>query len=120
MNIEDLLKNRTLEFIELWNHNKLHEVKGYLKEDIIVYSPNISIIYPENNDGFIKGIDQVIEYWALLIKHAGTFTFTLESFNKNDHDIYTISKIEGRHERLYTWFNYNEYGKITKLKFEYK
>jgi|688.fasta_scaffold224850_2 hypothetical protein len=120
MKIEELLLDITKKFIAYWNDWNFESLKKYLRDDVVVYSPNIQLIYPENTSGKIEGKDNVIKYWFELQKNAGSYVFTLESFHKEGNSVYTISHIEGRAIKLYTWYIYNEYGKITELKFEYK
>lgn len=120
MPIAAILKSLTEEFIERWNNWEIDKAVAFLKEDVIVYSPNIKLIYPENAECKIVGKQKVHDYWNILHKHMSNTRFKLESFNKLEHEIYTISSISDRTEKLYTWFTYTEYGKISMLKFEYK
>lgn len=120
MKIENILIDLTKKFIQQWNGEDMDSIRNYFREEVVVYSPYISMIYPNNTTGKIEGREQVIAYWIELRKLYKTFKLTLESFEKIDHTVFTVSLIEGRKEKLYTTYVYNEYGKILELKFEYK
>lgn len=120
MPIQDLLKNLTEQFIELWNNSELEQIGHFFKEDVVIYSPNISKIFPDNLEGKIIGKSNVIVYWQMLIQYTGEIKVELESFEKIDRQINTVSKIIGRVEKLYTQYSYNEYGKVIEIKFDYK
>lgn len=120
MQIKDLIKKITEDFIVLWNNNELENALVFLKEDIVVYSPLIKIIYPENFESKIEGKENLREYWRILISKNLSMKFRLESLHKIEQEVFTISSIEGKNEKLYTKFTYNEYGKIIELHFEYK
>lgn len=120
MPIASIIKSLTEEFIDRWNNWEIDKAVAFLKEDVIVYSPNIQLIYPENTECKIVGKKNVHAYWTILHQLMKNTRFKLESFNKLEHEIYTISSISDRTEKLYTWFTYTEYGKISTLKFEYK
>lgn len=120
MLIEHIIKEITLEFIDHWNKLDIAKVVTYLKEDVILYSPNINLIYPDNKENKIIGKNNVYNYWTLLKNNFSHMIFTLETFKKIDDYVYIISEIEGKNEKLYTTFRYNEYGKIIEIKFEYK
>lgn len=119
MTIEELLKDLTHEFIQLWNDWKIDELGNFFKEDIIVYSPYITVIFPDNKEGKIQGKQEVLEYWRLLKNIGYDKKFTLEDFRREDHIVTTIFKINDGEQRMVTSYVYNEYGKMSELKFEY-
>lgn len=120
MRIEDLMKKTTEEFIQLWNKWDLDAAMKYFKDDIVFYSENVSKIYPENTEGKLVGRENVRLYWIELKRQIGELKFELEDFKKVDNQIFTISRIIGQDKKLHSFFTYNEYGRLTELRFEYK
>ena len=120
MQIEAIIKRLTEEFIHHWNNWDMEKMSGYLHEDVVVRSPFVSSVFPENSDQCIKGRREVLEYWRRLEPLSSDLKFSLESLEKKDHKIYTVSSVWGEDYKLYTQFCYNEYGKVYELVFEYQ
>lgn len=119
-NISTLIQEITSEFVKFWNHGELDQLPKFMHTDIVVHSPYISIIYPENTDNMIKGSEDVIKYWTILRDRVGIFQFKLLELKRVGHRVDTISAIEDNPVKMYTSFEYNEYGKIYNVKFDYK
>lgn len=118
--ISTLIQEITSEFVKFWNSGELDELPKFMHPDIVVHSPYISIIYPENTDNVIKGCEDVIKYWTILRDRVGIFQFELLELKRVGHRVDTISAIKDNPVKMYTSFEYNEYGKIYNVTFDYK
>jgi len=120
MQIEAIIKKLTEEFIHHWNNWDMDKMSAYLHEDVVVRSPFVHIVFPENIDHQIKGRQEVLDYWRRLQPMTTDLKFNLETLEKKDHKIFTVSTVQGEDYKLYTQFSYNEYGKVYELVFEYQ
>lgn len=119
MTIEELLKNLTHEFIQIWNEWRIDELGKFFKEDIVVYSPFITVVFPDNLEGKLAGKKNVLEYWRLLKNIGYDKKFSLVDFNRNGHTVTTTFAVDNSEQKMITTYIYNEYGKMSELRFEY-
>ena len=118
--ISTLIKEITSEFIYHWNRGEMDKLPVYMHPDIKISSPYICVVYPENKENSIQGRDQVLAYWNILRERVGIFEFELLEIERIGHKVNTISSIKGNPLKMYTSFEYNEYGKICDVIFIYK
>lgn len=120
MQIEAIIKRLTEEFIHHWNNWDMDKMALYLHEDVVVRSPFIATVFPENSESLVRGRQQVLDYWRRLQPLSSHLKFSLETLEKKDHKIFAVSSVSGEDYKLYTQFSYNEYGKVYELVFEYQ
>ena len=118
--ISTLIKDITSEFVHYWNRGELDKLPTYMHPDIVIRSPYINVVYPDNKENIISGRDNVIKYWSILRDRVGVFEFELLELERVGHRVDTISSIKGNPLKMYTSFEYNEYGKIYDVTFDYK
>jgi hypothetical protein len=106
--------------IACWNACTLEQMQPYLKEDVLVRSPNIPVIYPEQVSGFIQGREMVITYWYQLIKLSGPMKLSIDSLQREGDTIHLLLKINDTEKFLATTLRYNQYGKIIEFTFDYR
>lgn len=106
--------------IACWNACTLEQMQPYLREDVLVRSPNIPVIYPEQLSGFIQGREMVITYWYQLIKLSGPMKLSIDSLQREGDTIHLLLKINDTEKFLATTLRYNQYGKIIEFNFDYR
>lgn len=106
--------------IECWNAGTLEQMQPYLKEDVLVRSPNISVIYPERVSGYIQGRETVISYWYQLIQLNGPMKLSIVDLQREGDTICLSLKINNTEKFLATTLMYNQYGKIIEFTFDYR
>lgn len=106
--------------IACWNACTLEQMQPYLREDVLVRSPNIPVIYPEQLSGFIQGREMVITYWYQLIKLSGPMKLSIDSLQREGDTIHLLLKINDTEKFLATTLRYNQYGKIIEFTFDYR
>jgi hypothetical protein len=95
-------------------------MQPYLREDVLVRSPNIPLIYPEQVSGFIQGRGAVLAYWYQLIKLNGPMKLSIDSLQREGDTIHLLLKINDTEKFLATTLRYNQYGKIIEFTFDYR
>jgi hypothetical protein len=106
--------------IECWNACTLEQMQPYLREDVLVRSPNIPLIYPEQVSGFIQGRGAVLAYWYQLIKLNGPMKLSIVDLQREGDTICLSLKINNTEKFLATTLRYNQYGKIIEFTFDYR
>jgi hypothetical protein len=119
MMIEQLLKQLTEEFIQHWNNWEIDSLGKFFQEDVVVYSPYIKMVYPNNTEGMLKGKAAVLGYWRILKSIGFTKKFTQISFQREGQTVYASFLIDNGPEKMHTTYVYNEYAKMSMLKFDY-
>lgn len=117
--IEQLLKQLTEEFIQHWNNWEIDSLGKFFQEDVVVYSPYIKMVYPNNTEGMLKGKAAVLGYWRILKSIGFTKKFTQISFQREGQTVYASFLIDNGPEKMHTTYVYNEYAKMSMLKFDY-
>jgi hypothetical protein len=106
--------------IECWNACTLEQMQPYLREDVLVRSPNIPLIYPEQVSGFIQGRGAVLAYWYQLIQLNGPMKLSIVDLQREGDTICLSLKINNTEKFLATTLRYNQYGKIIEFTFDYR
>lgn len=119
MRFEDIIKLISTEFTEAWNNWDIEKAMTYLANNVVIRSPKISIVYPDNIECEIKGKAAVKEYWDRLKEMSENYRVYQTSIVKEGREVVTVNKVIGHDIIIRETFIVNEYGKIEYLKYEY-
>lgn len=119
MKFEDIVILISEEFTLAWNNWDVEKLIKLLAEDVTIFSPQISNIYPENTMNTLKGKKAIEAYWTLL-KKKNAFLVKQISIKKVDREIKTVNIMIEGNLIIKETFRLNEYGKIDYLKYEYE
>lgn len=119
MKFEDIVILISEEFTLAWNNWDVEKLIKLLAEDVTIFSPQISNIYPENTLNTLKGKIAIEAYWTLL-KKKNAFLVKQISIKKVDREIKTVNIMIEGNLIIKETFRLNEYGKIDYLKYEYE
>lgn len=116
MSFEIIIAQITSDFIKFFNKRDFDSLRKLLTNDFYTISDSVKKVYPENTDGKIAGLENVIAYWE---KYTSAFPdVKIESGNyKISHEGKNIT-YEGRLENgkeFISRFVMNEYAKIESL-----
>lgn len=117
--IETKIRQFTLEFIDFWNLGDLDSLSQYMKPDIRLTSPLLSLVYPEHFGCELKGREEVILYWKRLQQIRPNMILDLKDFQRKEHDILLIAAMRNEPMEVQVSFRYTQYGKIEELHFLY-
>ena len=118
MKFDDIVILISEEFTLAWNNWDVEKLIKLLAEDVTIYSPQISSIYPENKSNKLHGKIAIEAYWTLL-KKKDAYKVNQISIKKVDREIKTVNLVIGSNLIIKETFRLNEYGKIDYLKYEY-
>lgn len=119
MTFESLIRRISDDFTNAWNQWDIDAMMKHLCSNVIITSPNISLVYPNNSDNKIVGKENVLAYWEKLKLIEGRIIVVQESFEKIDTVIRTVNRVVGKNILIYESFKLNEYGKIQELHYSY-
>jgi ketosteroid isomerase-like protein len=119
MKFEQLVQQIAEEFTDAWNQWDIERLRCLLTDDVMLFSPNVSVIYPHHFDNKLCGKESVISYWQTLSAMTGYFQVEQIDFIKEDRTIITQNKVIGENIMIKEMFTINEYGKIHWLHYEY-
>lgn len=119
LKFEDIIKQISDDFTEAWNQWDIEKLMTFLTDDVIVYSPKVSVVYPLNEENIIVGKENVKQYWSTLVTITGKFNVIPISIEKKDREVKTTDIIVETGQTIISRFTVNEYGKIDRLNFEY-
>lgn len=119
MKFEEIIKSISDDFTDAWNQWDIDRMKDILSESVIIRSPKIMHVYPENASCEIQGKGNVIEYWNRLKEMTHNYQVVQLSIKKDGREVKTVNKMIGEDITIYETFIVNEYGKIEYLKYEY-
>ncbi|MBK7040169.1 MAG: hypothetical protein IPH46_06765 [Bacteroidetes bacterium] len=120
MKFDEIIKSISDDFTKAWNDWDVDKMKNYLTDYVIIYSPKIQLVYPDNVGCKLEGKDQVIEYWKLLKSKIENYKVVQLSVCKDNREVKTVNRVVGSDIIVYETFVVNEYGKIEYLKYEYE
>ena len=115
MTFESLIKAIADDFTNAWNRWDIEAMMKHLCPNVLITSPNISLVYPSNSENKIVGKENVLAYWEKLKMIQGPIIVIQESFEKIDTVIQTKNRIIGKNILINESFKLNEYGKIQEL-----
>ncbi len=119
MKFNNLIKKILNDFTVAWNRWDFDSLEKILTPDVIIFSPKIGEIYPENKECKLVGRKNLIEYWKLYqLKYGKTHADQI-SFEKKGRVIKTSNKIIGQALIINEELILNEYGKIELIRYEY-
>jgi hypothetical protein len=90
-----------------------------LHKNVVVKSPQISKLFPENIDSELQGKDQVKAYWKRLFNEIGCLKVEQVSLNKKGRTVTTVNKVVAHNTTIIEEFILDEYGFILYLKYTY-
>jgi hypothetical protein len=119
MKFEELIQQISEQFTDAWNRWDMEEMMRHLCPNVILKSPNVSQIYPDNVNNTLEGKEVVRTYWTALYQKNGPFKVRQLSFRKEGTQIFTENHILGTQMVISETFILNEYGKIKYLEYSY-
>ena len=119
MKFEELIQQISEQFTDAWNRWDMDEMMRHLCPNVILKSPNVSLIYPDNVNNTLEGKEVVRAYWMALYLKNGPFKVRQLSFRKEGTQIFTENHILGTQMVISETFILNEYGKIKFLEYSY-
>jgi len=120
MKFEDIIRSISEEFIQAWNKWDIERMMKCLTADVRLQSPNVSLIYPENDTNILVGKELVQSYWSQLSQRKEAFEVVQISLVKVDLRVTTMNRVVGTDIVIRKSFTMNEYGKINDLVYEYR
>jgi len=119
MKFEELIQQISEQFTDAWNRSDIDEMMRHICPNVILKSPNVSLIYPDNVSNTLEGKEVVRMYWKALKQKNGPFKVKQISFRKVGPQIFTENHILGTQMIITETFILNEYGKIKFLEYSY-
>ncbi|MBL7765347.1 MAG: nuclear transport factor 2 family protein [Chitinophagaceae bacterium] len=119
MNFLNLIKDISDEFNAAWNRWDIEKMMEMMTNDVTIFSPKISMVYPDNESNSISGKENIRNYWMALHGIMGHFTVEMVSFKKEGRLIQTKNRVIGYNIIIEESFTLNEYGKIMELRYHY-
>lgn len=119
MTFESLIRAIADDFTNAWNRWDIDAMMKHLCPNVLITSPNISLVDPSNSENKIVGKENVLAYWEKLKMIQGPIIVVQESFEKIDTVIQTKNRIIGKNILITESFKLNEYGKIQELHYSY-
>lgn len=117
--IENKIRQFVLEFIDFWNRGDVDSLSAYMKPDIRLTSPLLSLVLHGNTGNEIKGREEVIEYWKKLRQVRPIVLLDIKEFKRNNQDIRLSINLKDEPMEVQVSFRYTQYGKIEELHFVY-
>ena len=119
IHFDDIIKQISSEFTDAWNNWDMDKIMCCLHSNIIIESPNISKIYPDNTSNILIGKEDVRLYWEALRLQYGHLKVTQFKIEKKDCEVTTLNLVESSGVIIKETFTMNEYGKINHLIYKY-
>lgn len=119
MTVEEQLLNISYEIIKKWNKGDYVEMFHFLHQDIAFECPFVKLVYPENEEKFIKGNEQVVKYWIDVNEVLDNKTFTIFDTEIKGKNVLLKCTIEDRTEILHLHIQFDYYGKVINMLAEY-
>lgn len=119
MKFEEIIRSISEQFTRSWNNWDIDRRTNCLTNDVVLTSPNVSKVYPENLSNTICGKENIRVYWNQLAAQEGLFKVEQQSVSKEGMNVITLNKIIGSEIYIKETFTMNEYGKIKELMYEY-
>lgn len=119
MNFNQVVRHISEEFTDAWNTMDWLKISSCVANDVRLYSPYVSVMYPEKINNWIEGKDDLLNYWKKLVAAYGHFKVKQTDIVKVDGSIKTQNHLFDRNLTIQEVFTLNEYGKIVELRYEY-
>ncbi|MBK7692211.1 MAG: nuclear transport factor 2 family protein [Bacteroidetes bacterium] len=120
MKFEALVKLISEDFTVAWNQWDIEKLLTFVANSVVVRSPKVGMIYPENAACEIVGKEALHEYWTKLKIKNGKFDVTQLSITCDGRKLETVNKLNGQDILIYETILLDEYGKIIFLNYEYR
>ena len=119
LSFEKIIEQISKDYTDAWNNEDLEKLGSFLHKNVVVKSPQISKLFPENIDSELQGKDQVKAYWKRLFNEIGCLKVEQVSLNKKGRTVTTINKVLSHNTTIVEEFILDEYGYILDLKYTY-
>lgn len=119
LSFEKIIEQISNDYTNAWNNEDLEKLGSFLHKNVVVKSPQISKLFPENTDSELQGKDKVKEYWKRLFKEVGGLKVEQISLNKKGRTVTTVNKVVAHNTTIIEEFILDEYGFILDLKYTY-
>ena len=71
LSFEKLIEQISKDYTDAWNNQDLEKLGSFLHKHVILRSPQISKLFPENTESKLHGKGRVTEYWKRLFEEIG-------------------------------------------------
>lgn len=119
LSFEKIIEQISNDYTNAWNNEDLEKLGSFLHKNVVVRSPQISKLFPENTDSELQGKDKVKEYWKRLFEEVGGLKVEQISLNKKGRTVTTVNKVVAHNTTIIEEFILDEYGFILDLKYTY-
>lgn len=119
LSFEKIIEQISNDYTNAWNNEDLEKLGSFLHKNVVVRSPQISKLFPENTDSELQGKDKVKEYWKRLFEEVGGLKVEQISLNKKGRTVTTVNKVVAHNTTIIEEFILDEYGFILYLKYTY-
>jgi len=119
LSFEKIIEQISKDYTDAWNNEDLEKLGSFLHKNVVVRSPQISKLFPENTESELQGKDRVKEYWRSLFDEIGSLKVNQISLIKNGRTVTTINKVMSHNTTIVEEFILDEYGFILDLKYTY-
>lgn len=120
MKFEEIIKAISEDFTKAWNEWDIEKLMSFLSNNVVIYSPKILLVYPDNTACKLQGKENLRDYWTKLKVMTDNTRVDQISITKVDREIKTVNKVVGKEIIINETIILNEYGKIEYLKYQYE